>query len=171
MALTEKLTAIGDAIRGKTGSTEALSLDQMAAEIAGIETSGGMTLLYRAEITEPVSLISVDVLEEWKNYDLWLIVPKQLTFSTEEWFCFKCKVDKITYQIYIGSSGSVGHKVFNLEHSELLFRFTDGYAYFKESGKAPLEVNSSLVTKITFSPYYAENTIDSGSFDIYGVML
>ena len=41
MALTDKLTAIADAIRGKTGGTEALTLDQMPTEIAGIETGGG----------------------------------------------------------------------------------------------------------------------------------
>lgn len=41
MALTDKLTAIADAIRGKTGKTEPLTLDQMAAEIAGIQTGGG----------------------------------------------------------------------------------------------------------------------------------
>lgn len=41
MALTDKLTNIADAIRGKTGGTEGLTLDQMATEIAGIETGGG----------------------------------------------------------------------------------------------------------------------------------
>ena len=41
MALTEKLTGIADAIRGKTGKSEALTLDQMATEITGIETGGG----------------------------------------------------------------------------------------------------------------------------------
>ena len=41
MALIDKLTAIADAIRGKTGKTGALTLDQMAAEIAGIQTGGG----------------------------------------------------------------------------------------------------------------------------------
>ena len=41
MALTEKLTAVADAIRGKTGKTEEMTLDQMATEIAGIETGGG----------------------------------------------------------------------------------------------------------------------------------
>lgn len=39
MALTDKLTAIADAIRAKTGSTAKLTLEQMPAEIAGI--SGG----------------------------------------------------------------------------------------------------------------------------------
>ena len=41
MALTDKLTAIADAIRGKTGGTETLNLDQMAEEIAGIESGSG----------------------------------------------------------------------------------------------------------------------------------
>ncbi len=38
MALTDKLKAIADAIRGKTGRAESLTLDQMATEITGIET-------------------------------------------------------------------------------------------------------------------------------------
>ncbi len=41
MALTDKLTAIGDAIREKTGSTELMTLDDMPAAIAAIETGSG----------------------------------------------------------------------------------------------------------------------------------
>ena len=41
MALTEKLSAIGDAIRAKTGGTELLTLDEMPDEIAAIQTGGG----------------------------------------------------------------------------------------------------------------------------------
>lgn len=40
-ALDTKLTAIANAIRGKTGKTDALTLEQMAAAIAGIQTGGG----------------------------------------------------------------------------------------------------------------------------------
>ena len=40
MALIEKLNAIGDAIRAKTGGTEKLTLDQMPTEIASITTGG-----------------------------------------------------------------------------------------------------------------------------------
>ena len=46
MALTNKLTAIADAIRGKTGKTEEMTLDQMAIEIAGISGGGGGGLAY-----------------------------------------------------------------------------------------------------------------------------
>lgn len=41
MALINKLTAIGDAIRAKTGSSNKLTLDQMASEISNISTGGG----------------------------------------------------------------------------------------------------------------------------------
>lgn len=41
MALTNKLTAIADAIRDKTGGTSPLTLDQMETEIAGIQAGGG----------------------------------------------------------------------------------------------------------------------------------
>ena len=41
MSVKEKMTAIADAIRGKTGGTELLSLDAMAEAITGIETGGG----------------------------------------------------------------------------------------------------------------------------------
>jgi hypothetical protein len=40
MALTDKLSAIGDAIRAKTGGTEKLTLDEMPTAISGIEGGG-----------------------------------------------------------------------------------------------------------------------------------
>lgn len=44
MALTDKLTAIANAIRSKTGETEKMTLDQMPTKIGGIETGGGIDL-------------------------------------------------------------------------------------------------------------------------------
>ena len=41
MALTDKLSAIGSAIREKTGGTELLTLDAMPAAIQGIQAGGG----------------------------------------------------------------------------------------------------------------------------------
>ena len=43
MALTDKLTVIADAIRGKTGKAGTLTLDQMATEISSIQSGGGST--------------------------------------------------------------------------------------------------------------------------------
>lgn len=44
MSVNEKMTAIADAIRAKTGGTEPLGLDAMAAAIAALETGGGTEL-------------------------------------------------------------------------------------------------------------------------------
>lgn len=41
MSVNSKMTAIADAIRGKTGGTNPLTLDQMATAIAGITAGGG----------------------------------------------------------------------------------------------------------------------------------
>lgn len=40
MALIDKLTAIADAIRSKTSSTEKITLEEMAAKIEGMQTGG-----------------------------------------------------------------------------------------------------------------------------------
>lgn len=57
MALTDKLTAIADAIRSKTGKTDGMTLDQMPGEIEGIEAGGGsgggeLDALFNKTITE-----------------------------------------------------------------------------------------------------------------------
>lgn len=55
MALIDKLNAIGDAIRAKTGKSEKLSLDDMVTEIGGISGGGGSIIvggnLFNAEET------------------------------------------------------------------------------------------------------------------------
>ena len=53
MALTDKLSAIGIAIREKTGGSELLTLDAMPDEIRGIQTGGG-------ELPEEALIISGD---------------------------------------------------------------------------------------------------------------
>lgn len=54
MALTNKLSAIGEAIREKTGNTELLTLDEMPEAIRSIETGGGTS-----EVTDlAIQLIS-----------------------------------------------------------------------------------------------------------------
>ena len=57
MALTDKLTAIADAIRSKTGSTETMTLDEMVTAIANITTgsvpSDTITLDDGTELPKP----------------------------------------------------------------------------------------------------------------------
>jgi hypothetical protein len=66
MALTNKLTAIANAIRAKTGKTEPLTLDQMPTEIASISGGGSSGGLLTGEIDIPVLVpqISFEVTAE-----------------------------------------------------------------------------------------------------------
>lgn len=61
MALTDKLSAIGNAIRSKTGGTELLTLDQMPTEIANIQTGGG------GDIPEEALIITGDCSYRFAN--------------------------------------------------------------------------------------------------------
>ena len=59
MALTNKLTAIGNAIRGKTGKTELLTLDQMPTEISNIQGGGTveeLTITSNGTYTPPTGI-------------------------------------------------------------------------------------------------------------------
>ena len=68
MALTDKLSAIGNAIREKTGNTSLLTLDQMPAEIASIHGGGGATMK-TVEGTLPLTVVGVGQrLEDYKIY-------------------------------------------------------------------------------------------------------
>lgn len=51
MALTDKLSAIANAIRNKTGKSEELTLDQMVSEIGDIQTGDGITPTGTTNIT------------------------------------------------------------------------------------------------------------------------
>ena len=74
MALTDKLTAIGAAIREKTGSTDLLRLDEMPGAIAAIETGGGVVddialSLINGTITEIKIPDSITVLPGYTFYN------------------------------------------------------------------------------------------------------
>jgi hypothetical protein len=75
MALIEKLKAIGDAIRAKTGKTDELTLDQMVTEIEGIEGgnsggggSGGGGEELAAELIEGVTVLKNAVAKSVVDY-------------------------------------------------------------------------------------------------------
>ena len=90
MALTDKLTAIADAIREKTGKTGKIPLSEMPAEIASI--SGGapttstctLTVKYQGDDTADVSVIRIDggdVFSDYRDF-----VPSQSAEYQEEVF-------------------------------------------------------------------------------------
>lgn len=75
MALTEKLSAIGDAIRAKTGGTELLTLDEMPTEIAAIQTGGSGGGSFSPETHDVVVLSNISrkqidgVYYAWTDYE------------------------------------------------------------------------------------------------------
>lgn len=61
MQLIEKLTKIADAIRGKTGSTEKMTLDQMEKAIQGIE-SGSEPMVLHIRVIDHTGWFNTDPL-------------------------------------------------------------------------------------------------------------
>jgi hypothetical protein len=59
MSLTNKLTAIGDAVRSKTGGTSALTLPQMAAAIREIPTGSENTRCWKLTVQSDTSAASI----------------------------------------------------------------------------------------------------------------
>lgn len=70
MALTDKLSAIGAAIREKTGKTELLTLDQMPIEIASITTGGGSEDCNGLHLPEEALVITGDCTNKF-SYNGW----------------------------------------------------------------------------------------------------
>lgn len=67
MALTDKLTAIADAIRVKTGKTDGMTLEQMPTEIAGIEAGGGSDITLLENVPFELDFASGDMSFEAPN--------------------------------------------------------------------------------------------------------
>ena len=74
----EKMTAIGDAIRGKTGGTELLTLDEMASEISGISTGVELNFEVVGSTSQPSTTNENTI---WINTSTAII---SYTFSAEE---------------------------------------------------------------------------------------
>lgn len=64
MALTDKLTAIADAIRAKTGKSDTMTLDGMVTEIASISGGGSSTVDNKRYFVK-------DTKREYDNFKLW----------------------------------------------------------------------------------------------------
>lgn len=75
MALINKLQAVGNAIRSKTGKTDLLTLDQMPAEIEGIKTGGGNGIRTPEEIYAQDRPSDWPVLPDPQPGEYYLLVP------------------------------------------------------------------------------------------------
>ena len=74
MSVQEKMTAIANAIRAKTGKTETLTLEQMATEILAIESGGsGRKGVYMAQITPTSDLDNLVITHNLGTTDVLLV--------------------------------------------------------------------------------------------------
>ena len=111
MALTDKLTAIGDAIRSKTGGTEKLTLDAMPTEIENIQTGG--------DLPEEAFLISGNCnyrfvsggwdwfIEQYGNR----VITKDIT--TAFYMFSSSKITELPFEINFKDGGGDCHYIFN----------------------------------------------------------
>ena len=87
------LSAVADAIREKAGTTGEMEFPQVfVSAISTIATGGGnggpytnVDLLRTVEVTEDVSAIQIDWMEEWAEYDNFIIRPNTIYFSVDDW--------------------------------------------------------------------------------------
>lgn len=97
MALTDKLTAIANAIRSKTGTSEGLTLDGMATAINGIQTGGGNELLVKVlNCTGDIDLSDITELTSLRQYMFYygqtlrsVIIPSSVT-NVEYYVFYSC---------------------------------------------------------------------------------
>lgn len=115
MAITDKLSAIGKAIRKKTGKGEKLTLDQMPGEIAGI--SGGV-------------LTPLTVTENGTYYPTYEAATVTWDENTE--YDGTLDVDGIFLRYKKAANLTVPDDVSDLENPEYRFTqtFADGHGYF-----------------------------------------
>lgn len=103
-SVNEKMTAIANAVRGKTGGTEPLTLDGMAAAIAGIQTGGGSGVVESGTFT--VDKDSIGVVIPVSKKCSFLVIWYPLTeipgpFSAYNLICC-CAIDSVlSYGLYI----------------------------------------------------------------------
>lgn len=174
MALTDKLTAIADAVRAKTGGTALMTLDEIVSAIGGISGGGGpftnATTLGVYEATEDVSAIQIDWLTEWDEYDLVIFKPS-ITFSANDW-------------LYINTN-SVAKRLFfsngTYANEKQTFAFLKGgdapnnrlRLFVERTGGSPLDGTADDgIIYVYLQPYTSTVVFKSGSkVEVIGVIL
>lgn len=174
MALTDKLTAIADSVRAKTGGTALLTLDEIVSAIGGISGGGepftNATTLVVYEATEDVSAIQIDWLTEWDEYDLVIFKPS-ITFSSNDWLYISTNtVDK--HQYFSKNTYANEKQTFAfLKHNEA--SISARYRTFAENttGSALGNTAGAEIMYVYLQPYTSTVVFKSGSkVEVIGVI-
>lgn len=156
MALTDKLTAIGDAIREKEGSTELIALGDMPTRILNLSTGGG----------EGEDAVRASVLALLNGEEVEFVIPEGTTKIYDYSFENNQKIKRIVYENE-AQVKSFGQGAFQSCSKMLMERFPTGfnattipYACFKGCNNITLE--EGIPEGVTTLEAYAF----SGGFDL-----
>lgn len=159
MALTNKLSAIGDAIREKTGKTDLITLDNMPAEILSITTSSGDTTttdyLFINTATGSVTTITADDFQSDKT----VVGIRPFAFAGCESLTSVTLPSTISVLPYNNDIGVVGRQFYgciklseaNIANTKL--PYIDDYMFYKCTSLK----NITLPESINNIYYYAFN--------------
>lgn len=152
MALTDKLTAIADATRAKTGTTNQMTLDEIATAINGISSKEGIMIVGSPAPKDSVSLVRI----QHSFYSPYI----DTNFSF--YLVFGCYIS--------GTSGMVG-KIIQVDRNKSTIKEVDTLGSFGSSGTLYYSMNETEIAiasnsnkTMTFS-----QTSNRGFINIIGV--
>ena len=152
MALTDKLTAIADATRAKTGTTNQMTLDEIATAINGISSKEGIIIVGSPAPKNSVSLVTI----QHSFYSPY--IDTNFPF----YLVFGCYIS--------GTSGMVG-KILKVDRNKSIIQEVDTLGSFGSSGKLYYSMSDTVIaiatnsnTSMTFS-----QTSNQGFINIIGV--
>ena len=148
MALTDKLTAIADATRAKTGTTNQMTLDEIATVINGISINKGIIMMSYPISTKPLPIVRI------KHSSYSQYVDTNFPF----YLVFGCYIT--------GINGMVG-KILKVDRNEstineLSFGSSGTLYYSMNETEIAIATNSN--TSMTFS-----QTSNQGYINLFGV--
>lgn len=148
MALTDKLTAIADATRAKTGTTNQMTLDEIATAINGISSKKRVIILSYPTYNESYPYYGIQHSSYSKSIDT------NFTF----YLVFGCYIT--------GTSGMVG-KILKVDRNKSIIQEVDTIGSFGSSATLQYSINESMI-KISTGSSNKTMTF-SGYVNLFGI--
>ena len=148
MALTDKLTAIADATRAKTGTTNQMTLDEIATAINGISSKKKIIILSYPTYNAQYPTYAIQHSSYSENIDT------NFTF----YLVFGCNIT--------GTSGMVG-KILKVDRNKSIIQEVDTIGSFESSTSLNYSINEN---RIEISTGSSNKTMTfSGYVNLFGV--
>lgn len=164
------MTSVADAIRAKCGKTDPLVWpDGFKAAVEAISGGGNggpytnVDLLRTVEVTEDVSAIQIDWMQEWAEYDNFIIRPNKIYFSVDDWL-----------YVDVNSTGKAVYAEKRISYDEA-YSFGlnyDSVGRFRQLLKnwSASVINFDSIQFVYFQPYVSTTVFKAGSkIDVLGV--